>query len=400
MANYQYKNETGVIVPDTADILTEVQDEYKAQFGQDLIVTANTPQGILITSEALARTAVVQNNAQIANQINPNLAIGVFLDAILQLLGSQRTPATFTLVTADLTGQPGTFISAGAQAQNSVNGEFFQSVLDVTLDGTGNGSVNFQAVNSGPINCNANDLNIVAPGAPIGWETVNNPDNAIFVGSEIENDEEARNRRNVTLAAQSTSLSEAIITGVRLLPGVESVGFRENTANTTEIIDGITMVPHSIFVCVDGGNDQDIAEVLNSKKSGGCAYNGDITVPVTDPFSGQAVDVKFSKPNLINILVRATITADAAIQDPVNTVKNAILAYVNGELTNEPGLVVGQDVSAFELAGAVNIQAPTIFVNNMEISLFSPLNYSSNTIPIGVFEKANIIGSSISVILL
>ncbi|MHC5543543.1 baseplate J/gp47 family protein, partial [Singulisphaera rosea] len=98
-APYQYLDATGVIVPDTSSLLADVQSEYQAVFGADLIVTPDTPQGVLITAETLARTEVVNNNAALANQINPNIAGGVFLDAILALTGMQRTPASPTVVT-------------------------------------------------------------------------------------------------------------------------------------------------------------------------------------------------------------------------------------------------------------------------------------------------------------
>src|ERR1700744_6527208 len=96
---YEYLQQTGVVVPDTSGLLADVQTEYQTVFGSDLIVTPNTPQGVLITAETLARTEVVNNNAALANQINPNVAGGVFLDAILALTGVQRTPASPTLVT-------------------------------------------------------------------------------------------------------------------------------------------------------------------------------------------------------------------------------------------------------------------------------------------------------------
>ena len=72
---------------------------------------------MLIAAETLARTEVVNNNAALANQINPNNAGGVFLDAILALTGMQRSSATQTLVTnVTLTGVAGTVISAGTLA--------------------------------------------------------------------------------------------------------------------------------------------------------------------------------------------------------------------------------------------------------------------------------------------
>src|ERR1700722_6581036 len=113
-APYEYLNPTGVVVPDTSGLLTDVQSEYQAVFGTDLIVTPDTPQGVLITAETLARTEVVNNNAALANQINPNIAGGVFLDAILALTGMQRTVATPTVVpNVSLTGVAGTVIPGG-----------------------------------------------------------------------------------------------------------------------------------------------------------------------------------------------------------------------------------------------------------------------------------------------
>ncbi len=91
---YDYIAETGVIMLETGVIQTEVQAEYQAAFGMDLNTAPNTPQGILITTEVLARTAVADNNAALANQINPNEAGGVFLDALLALTGAYRSPGT------------------------------------------------------------------------------------------------------------------------------------------------------------------------------------------------------------------------------------------------------------------------------------------------------------------
>src|SRR5262249_30052068 len=116
MANYQYLNETGTIVPDTSDLLNGVGNEFKGAFGADLSVTSDTPQGVLIAAETEARDAVVRNNAALANQINPNIAGGVFLDAIAALTGLTRDSAKRSSVLCDLTGVAGTIIPAGSQA--------------------------------------------------------------------------------------------------------------------------------------------------------------------------------------------------------------------------------------------------------------------------------------------
>src|SRR6185437_10678554 len=198
MADYIYINSTGVIVPDTGEIKTLVENEYKAAFGQDLNVDPSTPQGILIAAETLARSDVLRNNAALANQINPNLAGGVFLDAILALTGSQRIAAQPSYATCVLNGVAGTVIPAGAQASSNT-GIVFQSNSTVTLDGSGTASVVFSAVVPGAISVPANFITQIISDI-LGWEMVNNLAQGI-VGSEEQTDEQARELRRVTLAA-------------------------------------------------------------------------------------------------------------------------------------------------------------------------------------------------------
>ena len=104
MASYNYVTNTGVVVADTSATLTEVETEFKDVFGQDLVTDAETPEGAWINAEVTSRQSVARNNAAIANQINPNLAGGVFLDALWALTGGQRRAATRSTVTATLSG--------------------------------------------------------------------------------------------------------------------------------------------------------------------------------------------------------------------------------------------------------------------------------------------------------
>jgi uncharacterized phage protein gp47/JayE len=196
MANYAYVDTTGVIVPDTGDIQTAVEGEYKAVFGQDLITTPNTPQGVLITAEVVARSNVLLNNATVANQINPNLAGGVFLDAIWALTGGARIAASYSVVPGvHLLGLPGTVIPAGSQASLS-DGTLFASTSTVTLDGSGNAYVDFQAVEAGPIAASVGALSQVVSGV-LGWDSVSNP-TAATLGRAQESDLASRLRRKNT----------------------------------------------------------------------------------------------------------------------------------------------------------------------------------------------------------
>lgn len=392
MADYQYIDATGIIIADTSIILTGVQDEYKAAFGADLVVTPDTPQGVLIAAETLARTQVVNNNAALANQINPNVAGGVFLDAIMALTGVQRTPATQSVV-ADvaLTGVAGTVIPSGTQARTAA-GDVFSSASNVTLDSGGNATVNFISVEYGPIPCAADELAFIVTNI-LGWETVDNPTGATL-GTTTQSDQAARALRQNTLAFQAVALAEAITSALYNTAGVTSLTFQENVADTTQTINGISMISHSIYACVEGGTDEDVAAALLENKSSGCGWNGSTVVAVVEPSSGQAYDVKFDRPAEIGILVRVTTTNGLS-----GDIKQAVLDYADGLVDGFVGFVVGADVSPFEISGAITRQFPSYYISKVEISLVSPVAYSTDAITIGVNEIAKTQESYITVVI-
>lgn len=381
---YDYQSKSGVIVPDTANVREEVANEFKEALGQDLDTSDSTPQGLLINAETVARQSVANNNALLANQINPNIAEGVFLDAIWALTGGQRLKATKTLVyNVILKGVPNTTISEGLIVQSGSNE--FESISTITLNSTGDANVTFQAVNSGAIPCPVNTLTqIVTP--ILGLESVNNPIAGV-IGKGEESDQASRKRRRNTLALQGVALPEAIVSNLYDLDGVKSLAFRENTANERTIIDGITMNPHSIWACIDGGSEQDIAKTLLNTKSLGAGYNGSIEINVIDNESGQQYKVQFDRPKEILIYIKVTVNTGGSTADPYTAIPSSINNYANGAQEGEDGFVVGSSVSPFEIASAINREYPSLFVKKVELST-DGVNYSVAEINIALNQLA------------
>ena len=398
---YEYITLTGTIVPDTVITVAQVENEYKTLFGTNLIVTPNTPQGKLITAEIIGRNSVAINNATLANQINPNLAGGVYLDAIMALTGSKREGNDYSEITGVvLTGVAGTVIPSGSIALvNGTNAQFaLQST--VTLDIMGNGVGTFIATLAGPIVANPNTLTLISSEGPLGWETVNNP-NAAILGSNLQSDAITRTFRRNTLASWGSATLFSITTALYNTPGVTSLQRLENRSFDTVVISGITLIPKSVWFCVDGGTDLAVATSIQSKASGGCGFNGSVEVDIVDPISNVADVILFDRPTEVPVLVRATIRSPDSVSDPIGTVIAAIEAYANGLLNNMAGLVVGANVSPFELAGAVTSQAPTIYVQKMEVAYvgMSPV-YQTTELSIDINQIATIAPSAISVIIL
>lgn len=396
MADYAYLVSSGVIVPDTGDLLTTVQDDFKTAFGQDLVVTPDTPQGVLITAETLARDAVIRNNAALANQINPNQAGGVFLDAIWALTGGQRVRSTPSLIaTVTVAGTPGATIPAGSQASVGAAGAVFESVGAVQLDGTGTGVIAFQSIDLGPVAAPAHGLDTIVSGV-LGWETVDNTV-AATLGLAEESDQASRARRRNTLALQGVSLPEAILSVLNETAGVKSAIVRENFTGVPVVIDGVNLVAHSIFACVAGGTDDDVGAALLSKKSFGCNWNGTTIVNVLNPVSGQIYPVEFQRPTDVPLYMSVTVKAGSSVPDPAQAVRQAILDYASGDITGEVGFAVGRDVSPFELASAINAEFVDLFVTDFQIGI-APGVLSAATIHITISQLASIIAGNIAVI--
>lgn len=125
------------------------------------------------------------------------------------------------------------------------------------------------------------------------------------------------------------------------------------------------------------------------------------TVNVVEPASGQTYAVSFDRPAQIDILVKVTTTNGNAAN-----ITQAILDYAaglvqvtdqNGSIGTLPGFVVGASVSPFDIAGAILAENPGTYLSSVQISLTSPINFTSNPIPIGVNQQAFVQPSFITV---
>lgn len=374
---YNYVNDTGVILTDATTINEEVVTEYKNAFGTDLNTDPSTPQGLLITIETLSRIAVADNNAGIANQINPNIAGGVFLDALLALTGSFRVDSTQSSVFCTIMGVEGTFIPANSLISGAGGIPQFYLLANVTIPPGGTvANVQFNSVEDGPIDAAANTLTVRVSNI-LGWTSVTNPAAAIL-GTITQNDTQARLQRTNTLAAQGNSLAYNVISNLFLLEGVAPAGltFQENVSSITQTINEIPMVSHSLYACVGGtSTDLKVATTLQNSKAAGCAYNNGFGIPISqvveEPFSGQDITVLFDRPSIVTVNIEVTVHLFTSVQDVDQAVKNAIIAYSNGQLAGQSGFAVGQAVSPFQIAAAVSSQIPGLFVQEVSVGVVS-----------------------------
>ena len=390
---YTYINTSGVIVPDTENLQSEVEQEYKDTFGEDLDVTPETPQGRLIELDTRMRSEVLQCAASVANVINPNLSYGMFLDAIAALTGCYRKQATRSEVTATLGGTPGTTIPANSLATTEDYSKIFVLSQSVVLDENGTATAKFYSQEYGDVQLAAGELNTIKTGV-LGWETIINNSSAT-VGRNRETDSELKERRIDTLFSGRSFIGD-IKSYLLELEGVKSVDLYNNYKLNPVTVKGVTIDPKSVFVCVYGGSDQEIGMALYKSTAPGCGFTGNTNVTVTDPWCNHNYEVSFYRPTEIEIDVKVYVKVATGSGDVTGAIKQAILDYQDGKVENIDGLQIGVEVSPFEIASAINIEVPGVFVQQVQIAKHG-MTLSTTSIDITMAEIARISSDNITI---
>ena len=390
-SNYNFLSNNGIVIADTADVKENIQNEYLAALGADLPLEDATPQGRLIDIETDARVQVLENNAIVSNSINFNLASGIMLDAWGANFGLERGAAASSIVTATLTGVAGTTISAGSQAATQA-GDIFYLENQVTIPASGTVTATFLSLEKKAVPCPINSLTKIIDGT-LGWETINNSTAAIL-GNDKESDASFKQKFYDSGLFSGMSLVADYDNAIMKIDNVISCYVKDNGENTSVVYDTVTLAPHSVFVCVDGGDNTEIATAIFRRKSAGSDWTAitgkSVTVDVVDETYGDTYAVTFNRPTEVSIYVALTVDAGTStVPDLETAIKDAITNYINT-------LKIGGDVILLSLAAAITAAVPGINLTTLTIGT-SGGSLSSSNITIHINEAAKTEASNITV---
>lgn len=263
------------------------------------------------------------------NQFNPNAATGVALSSLVQLNAITRNPGTYSTVILTLTGTANYSIPAGQQV-SPLDDSTIWNLPAFTFDNNGGAVVTATCSEVGAITALSNTLvKIITPQA--GWNTVTNLV-AATPGTYEESDSDLRVRRAGSTSASAVAIIESVYSSLIGLTGVTSVYAYQNITNQT---DEYSVPSKNIAVIVQGGSDEDIANVLWLKASGFPQF-GTTEVVVTDIQDIQYT-MKFSRPTPVNIYVAVTVHVTDSSKWPSNgdeLIIASIMDYVTTGLTS------------------------------------------------------------------
>lgn len=317
-----YLSKDGIHVPDLDTVYDWLCNEYKAIYGADVVLTADTQDGQWVGVLAQAIHDTMDVAALVYNSFSPSTALSDALDKNVRINGIARKQPTYSMCDVDLVGTVGTVIKNGS-VKDTLN-RVWNLPPSVTIPLEGSVTVTATASEAGAWSSLPNTITIINTPTR-GWLSVNNP-NEGTAGAPVESDADLRRRQAKSVALPAQSVVNGIIGGVASVSGVTRYRCYENDTGVTNE-HGIPA--HSISMVVEGGDAQEIAQQIHRHKTAGSGTYGDTTVAVSDKY-GLVTNISFQRPTYVRVKIKVSIKPLAGYTNAfVPDIKARVVEYVN-----------------------------------------------------------------------
>lgn len=319
----------GITITDYETKVNWLKEVYRGIFGNDIYLENDSQDGQLIG--VLCKAFQDYDNTLVAvfNSYSPSTSQGTALSNNVKLNGIQRQSASYSSVDVVIVGQEGTTIINGQVGDGVYKWALPETVV---IPDSGTITVTATCTTQGAVVALADTITtIITPTR--GWQTVNNPD-AASIGAPVETDADLRRRQQKSTALAAEFVLDSIEGTIANLDGVTRVVVYENDTDTTSG-DGIPS--HSISAVVEGGDSDEIATAIATKKASGTGTYGDVNKTVTRA-NGSIVLIDFFRPDPQLIKVYLSITIKSGYSSTVaDEIKQGIADLINDNL-------IGNDV--------------------------------------------------------
>ncbi|MEQ5290661.1 baseplate J/gp47 family protein [Escherichia coli] len=366
--------ENGLSVPDIADVLAGRLTDMSTALGGGASQSLSSPQGQIAQSDTEIIAQEYDKLLCLFNQINPDFSTGRFQDGIGRIYFMERIAAQGTVVTATCIGQVGTTIPAGSTAIDT-NGYIYRSIDIATIPASGSIDVQFVNNTTGPIPCAAGALNQIYR-AVSGWDAITNASPGV-VGVDVESRIAFETRRRQSVARNSRNQDASTLAALLATDGVlDAYVWSNRTAETVN--KGTTNFPilaHSVYICVYGGADTDVAESIFNTYNPGANMNGDTTFTVYDnvnympPYPSYVMQWQKASPTRVYFKVNIDSSLNPP-SDVTKQVKEMIVTVFNGWYEGIGKARIGSTINSGKYyAPVISISPDTVGILSLEISI-------------------------------
>lgn len=386
----------GFIAPDEQVVLVGVEADYNAAFEGNLSFGNGAPETQLANSE----TAIIgnKNNELLAlfNGVDPAYASGRMQDGIGRIYFMTRIAAQPTVIQVECSGLTNTPIPIGALVKDDATGDVYSCDQAGLIPATGSVTLQFSNTVKGPA---AIPTTLKIYRAIAGWDSATVASGAVGRSVENRASFETRRQGSVaknsvqslasirgnvlevpgvlscyatenaddypiafnpaatatgSISGTTLTLSGAVVGTVAIGQTVSGPGMLTGTTitagsgtswtvNQSQTVasaplqfGGIVINPNKLYVCVSGGNTDDVAFAIWQKKGPGPGYVGNTTVTVYDtsppyPAPGVPYSVTYQIASDLALYFKVTMVSSPAVpSDAEVQVQNAILSAFAG----------------------------------------------------------------------
>lgn len=327
-------NENGLQTATAPELLSDLETAFKAIYGDDVLLDSSTPDGQWLNIMVQKGVDVRGILMQLYNSFNPDNAQGAILDQRCAINNIFRKAGTFTTVTINITTDRQVTLQGVDENYNSPEatgftiqdneGNRFVLVNTTTLS-AGTTAVLFRAQNLGNVVVLPNTITTPVT-IELGVISVNNPSVANEVGVDEETDAELRVRRRQSVSISSFGYLNGLQAALLQLDGVNDVNVYENYTDST---DSNGTPAHSIWVVIDGGSTDEIAETIYGRKCPGTNMRGNITYTIITPAQTQFV-AKWDNAVSVPLYVKFNIKP---VTEDITFDQDAIKEYIESNLS-------------------------------------------------------------------
>ncbi len=352
----------GIAIQSFQDIYDELEAGYKGIYGEDINLDSDSPDGQRIGIEAQARLDLQSYALALYNQLDPDFAVGEALNRLVKFTGITRNPSKRSTVSVTIVTDRNITLESGYVVADTI-GQNWTTTTENSLT-TGSNSVSMVSELFGAYEAEAST--ITEPVTIIlGITSITNA-SAATVGEDEETDEALRIRRNFSLVVPQTSTVGGMYTALANLQDVTRVKIYENDQDTIDT--EYTIDPHTIWVIVEGAEDNAIAQIIAETKTGGTGLKGSeegtYLETLIKPDGTSFIythTANFDRPSDQSLYIELTVTRkDATIETDITSIKSALAA-----LTYD----IAESVQASSLYSTVLAVSDTFVVTSLEISL-------------------------------
>lgn len=387
----------GFVAKRLADIKAELEQRFRDEFGDEIDLRPQTPEGLIIGIMSEREAAIWELAQAVYDSKNPTKSTGKSLDDVTAITGTTRSPARVSSVSSGVArGDNGTVLDislgeiiisvAGDTAARFrvIEGPYIINIPDGPTFKSG--PIKLVSETTGEIVANAGTLTVIE--TPLaGLNSFTNEIDAVL-GAPIMTDSELKLKRKQELQLAGSSTIGAIYSRLNARPLVEKVIVFQNN---TSIIDLENRPPKSLDIVVLGDNEDDLAQAIFEVVGGGVQTIGDISRQIEDQ-EGFEHTIKFSRPTEVPIWIEMDITKNVNLY-PVDgdiQIRDAILAYGELQEPNQNVIVKGSNSLINVLNDITGITDVEIRIGKLENPLTDD-NVAIAAREVAVFDSVRIL---------